>query len=299
MKIATIIGARPQFIKASVLSNLIVNESNLEEIIIHTGQHFDSMMSDIFFNELEISKPKYNLNISNLSHGSMTGRMIEQIEKILLYEKPDFILVYGDTNSTLAGALTASKLHIPIIHIEAGLRSFNKKMPEEINRKLTDHISEILFCPTKISVENLKQEGITKNVELVGDIMYDSFLYYSKKSSREFSVFNLLGLLHKNYCLLTLHREENTNNFSNVFLLLSTLNKLNYNIVFPMHPRTYNFLKKNYFKFEDFDKIIFTNPVSYLDMIELEKNAKIIFTDSGGIQKEAYFAKTPDRKSVV
>jgi UDP-GlcNAc3NAcA epimerase len=295
MKIITIIGARPQFIKASILSNLIKKEPHIEEIIIHTGQHFDSMMSDIFFNELDIPKPKYNLNISSLSHGAMTGRMMVEIEKILLIENPDLVLVYGDTNSTLSGALTASKLNIPVAHIEAGLRSFYKKMPEEINRKLTDHVSNYLFCPTTTSVENLKQEGITKNVELVGDIMYDSFLYYFKND--EFSAFNLLGLNFKDYCLLTLHRQENTTDFQKVYSLLCTIDKLSkdydYKFVFPMHPRTNEFLEKNSFKFEDFENIIFISPVSYLDMTDLEINAKIIMTDSGGIQKEAYFAKTP------
>ena len=297
MKIITIIGARPQFIKASILSNLIKEEPDIEEIIIHTGQHFDLMMSNIFFSELEIPKPKYNLNISSLSHGAMTGRMMEEIEKILLIEKPDLVLVYGDTNSTLAGALSASKLNIPIGHIEAGLRSFYKKMPEEINRKLTDHISDYLFCPTSAAIENLKQEGIIKNVELVGDIMYDSFLYYSKNLEPGYFVSNMLNLKTKEYCLLTLHRQENIDNFQNVYSLLFIVDNLskkyNYKLIFPMHPRIYLFLEKNFFKFEDFENIVFISPVSYLDMISLEINAKIILTDSGGVQKEAYFAKTP------
>ena len=296
MKIITILGARPQFIKASVLSNLINKDPDIEEIIIHTGQHFDLMMSDIFFSELEIPKPKYNLNISSLSHGAMTGRMMEEIEKILLIENPDLVLVYGDTNSTLAGALVSSKLNIPVCHIEAGLRSFYKKMPEEINRKLTDHISDYLFCPTTVAIENLRQEGITKNVELVGDIMYDSFLKY-KQTYKEDSPLNLLALKPKRYCLLTLHRQENTNDFKKVYSILLTINKLskkyNYSFVFPMHPRIKIFLEKNFFKFQDFENIIFITPVSYIEMIELEINAKIILTDSGGIQKEAYFAKTP------
>lgn len=296
MKIITIIGARPQFIKASILSNLIKEEENIEEIIIHTGQHFDSMMSDVFFNELNIPPPKYNLNISSLSHGSMTGRMMEKIENIFLKENPDLVLVYGDTNSTLAGALSASKLNIPIAHIEAGLRSFYKNMPEEINRKLTDHISDYLFCPTNVAIENLKKEGITKNVELVGDIMYDSFLYYNKKEGNESSAFNLLDLKFKEYCLLTLHRQENTMNFQKVYSLLCVIDQLskdyNYKFIFPMHPRIKEFLKRNSFKFDLFGNILFISPLSYLDMIELESNARIIMTDSGGMQKEAYFAKT-------
>lgn len=296
MKIITIIGARPQFIKASVLSNLIKKEPDIEEIIIHTGQHFDLMMSDVFFNELDIPKPKYNLNISSLSHGAMTGRMMEEIENILLDEKPDLVLVYGDTNSTLAGALSSAKLNIPVGHIEAGLRSFYKKMPEEVNRKLTDHISDYLFCPTEMSMWNLKNEGITKNVKLVGDIMYDSFLHY-KNTFKEESVFNLLNLKTKEYCLITLHRQENTDDFQKIHSILLTINKLskkyNCNFVFPMHPRIKIFLEKNSFKFQEFENIIFTTPISYIEMIELEVNTKIILTDSGGIQKEAYFAKTP------
>jgi len=297
MKIVTIIGARPQFIKASVLSNLIKNESHVEEVIIHTGQHFDSMMSDVFFNDLDIPKPKYNLNISSLSHGAMTGRMIEEIEKILIDEKPDLTLVYGDTNSTLSGALASSKLHIPVAHIESGLRSFNTNMPEEINRKLTDHISKYLFCPTLQSLKNLLKENIVDNVELVGDIMYDSFLHYSKLSNREYSTNNLLNLKPKDYCLLTLHRQENTNNFSNIYSLFIILkiisNNYGYKFVFPMHPRIALFLMNNNFNFKEFENIQFISPVSYLDMIELEKNSKIILTDSGGVQKEAFWANVP------
>ena len=293
MKITTIIGARPQFIKASVLSNLIKERKDIEEVIIHTGQHFNEMMSDVFFDELKIPEPRYNLNISSLSHGAMTGRMIESIENILMEEKPDLTIVYGDTNSTLAGALASIKLDIPIAHIESGLRSFNKKMPEEINRKLTDHISKYLFCPTIKSIKNLTNEGITRNVELVGDIMYDSFLKYEKLGNNCINSTNL----KKEYCLLTLHRQENTNDYGVIYNLFDTLRKISekyeYNFVFPMHPRINKFLNDNDFPFKNYKNIFFTFPMSYIDMINLEKNAKFIFTDSGGIQKEAYWAKTP------
>lgn len=290
MKIITIIGARPQFIKASVLSNLIKNRDDIKEVIIHTGQHFDEMMSDIFFKELNIPSPDYELGISSLSHGAMTGRMIEKIEVILLDEKPDLVIVYGDTNSTLASAISASKLNIPIAHIEAGLRSFNNEMPEEINRKLTDHVSSYLFCPTEISVNNLKNENITKNVHLVGDIMYDLFLQYENNKT---NILEKLNIKEKEYCLLTIHRQENTNNKTiNELLLLFNRISISHNIkfVFPVHPRTFKYIDLGIIN-SDYIKII--NPVSYIDMINLEKNSKIIFTDSGGVQKEAYFSNTP------
>lgn len=293
-KILTIIGARPQFIKASVLSNLIKDRNDIQEIIIHTGQHFDVLMSDIFFKDLQIPLPNYNLEISNLSHGAMTGRMIEQIENILQIEKPDLTLLYGDTNSTLAGAIASSKLNIPIGHVEAGLRSFNNQMPEETNRKLTDHISHYLFCPTIKSIENLKNEGITNNLELVGDIMYDCFLKYQKQAN---NCIETTKLKAKEFCLLTLHRQENTYDYKKICNLLQTISKIslehNYKIVFPMHPRIFNFLEKNNFNFNKYKNIFFISPLPYIDMICLEKNSKIIFTDSGGVQKEAYWSKTP------
>lgn len=293
-KIVTIIGARPQFIKASVISNLIKYRDDIEEVIIHTGQHFNELMSDIFFKDLNIPEPKYNLNISSLPHGAMTGRMISDIELVLNIEKPDLVLVYGDTNSTLAGAITSTKLGIPIAHVEAGLRSFNKKMPEEINRKLTDHVSDYLFCPTIKSLENLKNEGITSNVELVGDIMYDSFLNNQK---RDKNCLESINLKSKEFCLLTLHRQENTENYNKICELLNAINIIsnenNYKTIFPMHPRIVKFLEKNNYDFSKNKDIYFIAPLSYLDMICLEINSKLIFTDSGGIQKEAYWAKTP------
>lgn len=288
MKIITIIGARPQFIKCSILSDLIKEYNNIEEKIIHTGQHFDKLMSEIFFKDLNIPIPDYNLNISNLAHGAMTGRMLEEIEKILIKEKPDITLVYGDTNSTLAGALASSKLDIPIAHVEAGLRSFNKKMPEETNRKLTDHISTYLFCPTIKAIENLNNEGITSNIEIVGDIMYDLFIKHENQEE---------NIHFKDFCLLTLHRQENTEKYEVVYNLLKNLNNLmeeyNYRIIFPLHPRTSLLLQKNNFDFNEFKQIVYLPPLSYVNMILLEKTSKIIFTDSGGIQKEAYWSKTP------
>jgi UDP-N-acetylglucosamine 2-epimerase len=224
----------------------------------------------------------------------MTGRMIEKIETILKIEKPDLTLVYGDTNSTLAGAIASSKLNVPIAHVEAGLRSFNKNMPEETNRKLTDHISDYLFCPTIKSIENLKNEGITSNMELVGDIMYDCFLKYQKQA---INCIETTKLKSKEFCLLTLHRQENTHDYEKISNLLQTINRISltydYKVVFPMHPRIFNFLECNNFKFNKYQNIFFISPLPYVDMICLEKNAKIIFTDSGGIQKEAYWAKTP------
>jgi len=292
MKFITIIGARPQFVKASSLSREIKKDKNIEEIIIHTGQHYDNIMSDIFWKELEIPQPKYNLCINNLPHGAMVGRMLEKIEEILKIEKPDIVIVYGDTNSTLAGSLAASKLHIPIAHIEAGLRSFNNLMPEEINRKLTDHISDYCFCPTNYSVDNLRREGISENkLFQVGDIMYDVFLNFKDLSKK-----NNLSELNP-YCLVTLHREENTNDFNKLYDLFICLKKLsdvfNYSFIFPIHPRLEIFLKKNNFDFFKFKNILFTKPFSYLDMIGLEMNSKIILTDSGGVQKEAFWSMVP------
>ena len=286
MKIVTVIGARPQFIKASALSKLIDKQKNVDEIIIHTGQHYDNEMSSIFFKELNIPKPKYNLNIKSKYHGAMTGKMMKGIEKILLKEKPDYTLVYGDTNSTLAGALASQKLHIPVIHIEAGLRSYNKKMPEEINRVLTDHCSDILFTPSKLAGQNLKHEGIQQNsISNVGDILYDVFL----------SVYKNLVKNKKTYdILVTIHRAENTNSKSKMLNIIKNLNKLSeeYNILFPMHPRTkktmgqYKILKL----FSKKIKVI--KPLSYEQVIYYLKYAKLLITDSGSMQKEAFFAKT-------
>lgn len=286
MKILTVIGARPQFIKAAALSKEILKHNDIKEIIVHTGQHFDTNMSSVFFEEMKIPKPDYYLDINSLSHGAMTGRMLEEIEKIILSEKPDFVLVYGDTNSTLAGALAAKKLHIKVVHVEAGLRSFDMNMPEEINRILTDQISDILFCPTETAVNNLKEEGFFKkqNIKIVksGDIMFDSVLLFKQNMKKpEID-------LPENFILATLHRQENTDNYNRITKIIDAFNKLTeqgINIVLPLHPRTSKIIKKLNLKV-DFKTI---DPVSYFEMIYLLENSKLVITDSGGLQKEAYF----------
>jgi len=289
IKIATILGARPQFIKAAVVSRNLLQKDGVEEIIIHTGQHFDANMSDVFFEEMDIPKPNYNLNINGLSHGAMTGQMLEKIEDVLIIEKPDWVLVYGDTNSTLAGALAAKKLHIKIAHIEAGLRSFNMKMPEEINRILTDRISDILFCPTETAVNNLHKEGyknIHSIIKNVGDVMQDAALFYSKKSKKPESE------LPNKFILCTIHRAENTDNpeaFKNIFESLEVIATEN-SVVLPLHPRTRNKLINMNYNFLA-SRIIFINPVGYLEMVWLLQNCELVITDSGGLQKEAYFFK--------
>jgi UDP-GlcNAc3NAcA epimerase len=286
MKIVTILGARPQFIKASSLSREIAKHHQIEEVIVHTGQHFDKNMSEIFFDEMNIPKPKYNLEINSLSHGAMTGRMLEEIEKVLEIENPDWVVVYGDTNSTIAGALAAKKMHIKVAHIEAGLRSFDMKMPEEINRILTDQISDVLFCPTKVAIGNLKNEGFEdKNIEIIecGDIMYDSALFY-KDLMRAPKNFNL----PKDFVLATIHRQENTDDEERLRTIIQTLNELvitGLPVVMPIHPRTRAIIEKSNLPIE-FTAI---EPVGYLEMVFLLENCTYVITDSGGLQKEAYF----------
>ena len=290
MKILTIVGARPQFVKAAALSRALKKHQNIEEIIVHTGQHFDKNMSDIFFKEMEIPKPKYNLDINSISHGAMTGRMLEKIEELILLEKPSLILVYGDTNSTLAGALAAKKLHIKVAHIEAGLRSFNIKMPEEINRILTDRISDYLFCPTENAITNLNNEGYSNEefkIIKCGDVMQDAAYYYAKSSSQKSTIISKLKV--SNFILCTLHRAENTDDPNRLKDIISALNKINKEtpIILPLHPRTKNkILGLNIeLNFKTID------PVGYFDMIELLKKCALVITDSGGLQKEAYFFK--------
>jgi UDP-GlcNAc3NAcA epimerase len=290
MKIVTIVGARPQFVKAAALSREFKKHTNIEEVILHTGQHFDKNMSDVFFEEMQIPHPKYNLNINSLSHGAMTGRMLEEIENILILEKPDYLLVYGDTNSTLAGALAAKKLHIKVVHIEAGLRSFNMAMPEEVNRILTDRISDILFCPTSTAIDNLEREGFSNFESLifnVGDVMQDAALFYEKQADQNSDILKHMHIKKNEYYLCTLHRAENTNNMDRLASIIKGLNNLpeKYQLVLPIHPRTKQLLNK--FKLNTNIKII--APVGYFDMIQLIKNSRLVITDSGGLQKEAYF----------
>jgi UDP-GlcNAc3NAcA epimerase len=286
-KIITIVGARPQFVKAATLSRQF-KLLGIEELIIHTGQHFDANMSDVFFEEMDIPKPAYQLDIHGLTHGAMTGRMLEGIEEILIKEKPDGVLVYGDTNSTLAGALAASKLHIPVIHVEAGLRSYNMEMPEEINRILTDRISNILFCPTDTAVNNLKREGfgdlpipIVKN----GDVMQDAALYYAEKAELKSVILKRMNL--QRFVLGTIHRQENTDSVEKLTNIVIGLNEINRQIpvVVPIHPRTRNILaQKNIIP-----EFTLIEPIGYFDMIMLLKNCELVITDSGGVQKEAFF----------
>jgi UDP-GlcNAc3NAcA epimerase len=288
MKIVTIIGARPQFIKASVISREL-KRINIKEVIIHTGQHFDKNMSEIFFEEMEIPKPDYNLNINGLSHGAMTGQMLEKIEEVLIIENPDLVLVYGDTNSTLAGALAAKKIHIKVAHIEAGLRSFNQQMPEEINRILTDRISDILFCPTDSAMQNLEKEGYHDfNCQIfnVGDIMFDASVFYKNKERRP--NYNLPN----KFILATLHRAENTDNDKKLITIFESFEEQSSKlpIVIPLHPRTKSKLVSLNYNFKN-SKIFFIDPVGYLEMIWLLNNCKLVVTDSGGIQKEAFFFK--------
>ena len=289
-KIATILGARPQFVKAAVLSRVIADKGEIEEVIIHTGQHYDTNMSEVFFKEMEIPKPKYNLNINGLSHGAMTGQMIEQIEKILIDEKPDSVVIYGDTNSTIAGALAAKKLDIKVIHIEAGLRSFNMKMPEEINRILTDRISDLLLCPTDTAIKNLHKEGfdnIDTKVVKCGDIMKDAVEYYSKTSSEKSNVIKDLQLQNKSFVLATIHRQENTDDLQKLRSIFEGLEEISreLKVVLPIHPRTRKILENHNLKYD----LTLIDPVGYFDMLELLKNCKMVVTDSGGLQKEAFF----------
>jgi UDP-GlcNAc3NAcA epimerase len=293
MKIVSVVGARPQFIKLSALSKELRKKH--QEIILHTGQHYDDELSKIFFSELSIPKPDYNLGIGSAEHGEQTGRMLKGVEDVLLFEKPDLVIVYGDTNSTLAGALAAAKQNVPVAHVEAGLRSFKKSMPEEINRVLTDHMSSLLFCPTKTSVQNLRKEGITKGVHLVGDVMYDSLREHIKRAEEKPQIMKKLNLSKKEFYLVTIHRAENTDIKENLKKIVQILTELDKKTIFPIHPRT----KKCLFEFGLLDKLeskghlLLIDPVSYLDMLVLEKNARCVLTDSGGVQKEAFFLRTP------
>ncbi|HDK7138398.1 TPA: UDP-N-acetylglucosamine 2-epimerase (non-hydrolyzing) [Clostridium botulinum] len=289
MKILTVVGARPQFIKAAAVSNIIRKEHT--EILVHTGQHYDENMSKIFFEELRIPKPDYNLEIGSGNHGEQTGKMLIELEKIYLKEKPDLVLVYGDTNSTLAGALCASKLLIPVAHVEAGLRSFNMNMPEEQNRILTDHISKLLFVPTATAEKNLHTEGVNNGVHNVGDVMFDAVLHFKKLAEKKESILDKISIKSGEYILTTIHRAENTNDINRLKNIIEALNESGKSIVLPLHPRTKKYIEDYNLQLNDNIKLI--EPVGYLDMITLEMNSQKIVTDSGGVQKEAFFMEKP------
>ncbi|MFJ7009510.1 non-hydrolyzing UDP-N-acetylglucosamine 2-epimerase [Pseudomonas putida] len=288
MKVFTVVGARPQFIKAAVLSRALASaDFPVEEVLVHTGQHYDSNMSDVFFEELSIPKPTYSLGLGGGTHGQNTGRMIEQLEALMLKEKPDWVLVYGDTDSTLAGAIAAVKLHIPIAHVEAGLRSYNRAMPEEINRLLTDHVSTVLFAPTGVAKANLLKEGIAEEkIEIVGDVMCDATEFYKSKAVKP-AWFDALNINAGEYVLCTIHRAENTDSEARLRAILQGLEGSQQTIILPLHPRTRNKIKS--LGVEVAGNIIIVEPVGYLEMNWLESNCTLIATDSGGVQKEAYF----------
>ena len=295
-KILTVLGARPQFIKASVVSYAINKTPGLQEVLVHTGQHHDANMSDVFFRELGIRQPDYFLDIHGGTHGAMTGRMLEAVEKVIIYEKPDIVLVYGDTNSTLAGALAAVKLNIPVAHVEAGLRSFNLAMPEEVNRILTDRISKWLFTPTQTATSNLQSEGYgAEKIIEVGDVMFDVALHHGSRVHADTGLMAKLGLTPKKYILATIHRQENTDHPSRlkaiVDALIVTAQKLP--VVWPLHPRTRAVLQQAGILDALAKQVQLIEPIGYLDMVQLEKFARLIATDSGGVQKEAFFYRVP------
>jgi len=293
-KIITVIGARPQFIKAAPVSKVILGQPDLCEVMVHTGQHYDFGMSNVFFDELEIPESVYNLEVGSNSHAIQTGEIMKRLEEVLIKEKPDLLLIYGDTNSTLAGALTAAKLHIPVAHVEAGLRSFNNKMPEEINRIVADRLSSLLFAPTKTAMNNLGNEGITEGVYKTGDVMYDVAQQFISRAKEKSRILVNLDIGPKEYILVTIHRAENTDDKARLTNIFTAFNKIAEDIplVLPIHPRTRKMLREYQLE-NQLDSVKLIDPVGFLDMINLEHNAKLIVTDSGGVQKEAYFHKTP------
>lgn len=291
-RILTVVGARPQFVKAAMLSRAIARSDGIDEVVVHTGQHFDPNMSDVFFSDLDMAAPRYNLGIGGGSHGQNTGRMLQAVEEVLLAETPDCVVVYGDTDSTLAGALAAAKLHIPVAHVEAGLRSFNRRMPEEINRVLTDHVANLLFAPTAIAVQNLRAEGIRgDNVLRVGDIMFDAALHFGARAEQCSGVLKTSGIKSKEYVLLTVHRPSNTDDRERLESILLRLAAAVHTVVWPLHPRTRERIAE--FGLQVPQNVRVIDPVGYLDMVMLEKHAVLIATDSGGVQKEAYFHGVP------
>ena len=306
MKLATIVGARPQFIKAASLSQEINRypENQLFEIIIHTGQHYDYDMSEKFFEELGIPRPKYNLEISGGTHGENSGRMIEKIEKVLIKENPDLVILYGDTDSTLSGAIAASKLYIPIAHVEAGLRSFNRKQPEEINRVITDHLSDICLAPTNQAVLNLENEGISQDkIIRTEDVMADTARIFGEQSKSQSNLFNEYSIKKNSFILSTIHREENTNDIKRLENILRSLvfiskasnndQKIDLPVLLPLHPRTQSIIRNNKSLLKLTEELNIIKPLSFLEMIFFLKNARLVITDSGGVQKEAYLHRTP------
>ncbi len=289
--ILSVVGARPQFIKAAPVSRALAAEG-FTEILVHTGQHFDASMSEVFFEELSIPKPAYNLEVHSLGHGAMTGRMLEKLEEVMLEEKPDLVLVYGDTNSTAAGALAAAKLNIKVAHVEAGLRSFNRRMPEEVNRVLADHLSEILLCPTKTAIANLAKEGITRGVHAVGDVMFDTTLAATARAEERSRIHESLGLTPKAYAVATLHRAENTDDAERLRAVIAWLERAARDapVAMVVHPRTRKRMEALGIEPEGLRLV---DPLGYLDMARLVHHAKAVFTDSGGLQKEAYFHRVP------
>ena len=289
MKIVTIVGARPQFIKAATVSRVIKSYQEIREVIVHTGQHYDKNMSEVFFTELAIPEPNINLEVGSGLHGKQTARMLEGIEGVLIAEKPDWVLVYGDTNSTVAGALAAAKLNIPIAHVEAGLRSFNRTMPEEINRIATDHISSCLFVPTQNAMNLLEKEGLTDKAIFSGDVMYDSILHYKEIASSRVSLKNMTELASGKYFLATIHRQENTDDIENLRKIFTAFSKLDLPVILPMHPRTRKYMNE----ISNKSNVVIIDPVGYLEMITLLGNCHKVLTDRGGLQKEAFFLKKP------
>lgn len=295
MRIVTIVGARPQFVKVAAVSRQLRKEPGVREVLVHTGQHFDANMSDVFFADLDIPPPDHHLGVAGGGHGAQTGRMLEAVERVLLDEAPDVVLVYGDTNSTLAGALAAVKLHIPVAHVEAGLRSFNRRMPEEINRVLTDHAAELLLAPTAAAVENLRVEGIAgARVHLVGDVMYDAALAFGARAERESRILSTLGVQPGGYVLATVHRAENTDDPARLAAVFGGLAAVaeQVPVVLPLHPRTAGALDRLGLRAAS-PRLRLVEPLGYLDMLMLEKHAGLVATDSGGVQKEAYFYGVP------
>jgi UDP-GlcNAc3NAcA epimerase len=291
MKVVSIVGARPQFVKCAPVSHELRKEH--KEILVHTGQHYDPDMSDVFFEDLQIPRPDYHLDVGSGSHGKQTAAILERVENVLVHEIPDLVLVYGDTNSTLAGALAAAKLHIPVAHVEAGLRSFDRTMPEEINRVVTDHISDLLLCPTQTAMDNLANEGITQGRYMVGDVMVDALRHNAIIAEKKSHIIKMLGLHKSNYYVATVHRPANTDDRNNLTSIIKAFSESGKTVVFPVHPRTKKYLREYGLWDSLSENILCIDPLGYIDMLHLMKHAKKILTDSGGIQKEAYVMGVP------